>query len=417
MKPLVAVCLHDGFYGCGTGAGVANRAFLEALSTLLPPGAVDLVVLPVEISAVAAEYNADWHTQSLQLVDRVGGRVVPLENGTSGSTRWGGLPAFRVLAEHAAEILVEVLPGSGGQRLLVAHDVPFYGLSTTLPRDLVADMVVVAHSTAGIHCPADRERGSWEEHGLSAVARYGGRVAAISAHMRRHLIRDYGLPAAAVVDLPIGLGPADWRRRPPAGLALPSAAVGGFWLAMGRAVPYKGFDDLLDALVVLREAGDRAEHLVLAAVTDSGRVNDYQAHLAERIAAERLDVTLYTRFSEEIQNLLAHPALRAVVVPSRAEPFGRIPLEAYAAGAAPVVAAAAGGIAEQVIDGVTGFTAPPGDATALAAALRSALQQTPGDRAAMRSAAATVAARYDTAAAVATLLDSSGLPTSRTGGP
>ena len=57
------------------------------------------------------------------------------------------------------------------------------------------------------------------------------------------------------------------------------------------------------------------------------------------------------------------------MIPSRSEPFGRVPLEAYAAGAAPVVATTAGGLAEQVIDGVTGFTAAPADPVSLAAAI------------------------------------------------
>jgi hypothetical protein len=30
---VVAVLLHDGFYSCGTGAGVSNRRFLEVLAT------------------------------------------------------------------------------------------------------------------------------------------------------------------------------------------------------------------------------------------------------------------------------------------------------------------------------------------------------------------------------------------------
>jgi hypothetical protein len=233
VKPFIAVCLHDGFYGCGTGAGVANRAFLEALVTLLPAGAVDLAVLPVEISPAAAEYDAAWHAHSLQLVDQVGGCVIALDNGTCRATRWGGLPAFRVVAEHAAEVLIDLVPdqrsGVTGQagRLLVAHDVPFYGLSTTLPRDLLADLVVVAHSTAGVHCPDDLDRVTWEKRGLGRAARYGGRIGAISEHMRRHLTGDYELPAAAVVDLPIGLGPADWHRRPSPGFTLPAPAAGG----------------------------------------------------------------------------------------------------------------------------------------------------------------------------------------------
>lgn len=412
MKPLLAVCLHDGFYGCGTGAGVANRAFLDALNRLLSPGTVDLVVLPVEISTASVEYNADWHALSMQLVDHAGGQVIPLDNGTSGSTRWGGIGAFRVLADATAEALMS-LPIGPGRRLLVGHDVPFFGLSRTLPRELTADLVLVAHSTAGIHSPDDRERVAWEKHSLGRAARQGARVAAISAHMRRHLTRDYELPDTSVIDLPIGLTPADWQRRPPADHTVPRAARDGFWLAMGRAVRYKGFDDLLDALGILRNAGDEPEHLVLAAVTDGGRLNDYQAHLAKRIALERPNVTLRTRFSDDIQNLLAHPALRAVVVPSRAEPFGRIPLEAYAAGATPVVATAVGGIAEQVVDGRTGFTAPPGNPTALAQALRDALQQPAHERAAMRTAAAAFATRYDTATSVAAMLASEGVTGTR----
>lgn len=62
-----------------------------------------------------------------------------------------------------------------------------------------------------------------------------------------------------------------------------------------------------------------------------------------------------------------------MVVPSRTEPLGRIPLEAFAAGAAPVVATTAGGLTDTVRDGITGYTCPPADPAALADALRKAL--------------------------------------------
>lgn len=83
------------------------------------------------------------------------------------------------------------------------------------------------------------------------------------------------------------------------------------------------------------------------------------------------------------------------MVPSRAEPFGRIPLEAFVAGAAPVVATSAGGLAELVTD-QTGFAAQPSDPQSLAPALRQALNITPGDRARLRAAGRRLAAsRYD----------------------
>jgi glycosyltransferase involved in cell wall biosynthesis len=54
------------------------------------------------------------------------------------------------------------------------------------------------------------------------------------------------------------------------------------------------------------------------------------------------------------------------------EPFGLTPLEAMACGV-PVVAYAVGGLAESVIDGVTGTLVPPRDVRHLAAALRAVL--------------------------------------------
>jgi glycosyltransferase involved in cell wall biosynthesis len=64
---------------------------------------------------------------------------------------------------------------------------------------------------------------------------------------------------------------------------------------------------------------------------------------------------------------------RAVVVPSVwSDPCPTVVLEAMAAGR-PVVAAASGGIVDMVVDGVTGVLVPPGDASALARAIDSVL--------------------------------------------
>ena len=56
-------------------------------------------------------------------------------------------------------------------------------------------------------------------------------------------------------------------------------------------------------------------------------------------------------------------AIDVLVHPCDIEPFGRIAIEAMAAGR-PVVGASRGGIAESVIDGETGFLVPPGNANA-----------------------------------------------------
>jgi glycosyltransferase involved in cell wall biosynthesis len=196
-----------------------------------------------------------------------------------------------------------------------------------------------------------------------------------------------------VIDLPNGLMPSDWEPPDAEPPPLPRAASHGFILAMGRAEDHKGFDDLIDAVVLLREQGIAVPHLLLIAATDDRQLNPYQQHLAGRLAALHLEATLWTRFSHGHRQLLRHPLLRAVVIPSRVEPFGRIPLEAYAAGAAPLVSTTAGGLADLVLDGTTGFTCPPNDPHRLSAGLHRALTLSAPDVERMRVAARTFARR------------------------
>jgi glycosyltransferase involved in cell wall biosynthesis len=67
-------------------------------------------------------------------------------------------------------------------------------------------------------------------------------------------------------------------------------------------------------------------------------------------------------------------ACDVVCVPSRAEPFGRTVIEAFAVGA-PVVASAVGGICETIADGRTGFLVQFDDAEGLARALQRLLRE------------------------------------------
>jgi glycosyltransferase involved in cell wall biosynthesis len=379
-RPALIVAIHDGFYGHGTGAGRSNRAFLRVLCDLILP-CVQLTVMPIRIAPGSAEYDAAWHRETLGILDRAAGHAAPLDNGTGGRTRFGGLGNFRQASASGAARITPILDNAA-QALVVAFDAPFYGLAPLLPARHAARIVNVARATAALHAPSDHERVRWERDGLLATARAGGHIAATSRHIRQHLADAYGIPPAAITDLINGLVAGEAAPRPghDGGSLLPPAASRGFLLSYGRAEPYKGFHDLLDSLIILREAGTPVPHLVLGAVTDGPPRTRYQQRLARRIEADNLDVTLHTTFSPRFRELLAHPRLSAVIVPSRAEPFGRIPLEAYQAGASPVVATTAGGLAEIVTDGSTGYTANPGNPYSLAAAIIRALTTTPERR-------------------------------------
>jgi len=110
------------FYGCGTGAGKTNRAFLTVLTAAVQP-AVRLSVLPVRLDPASAGYDPAWHQATLALLAVAGAEVIPVDNGTSGLSRFAGLDSFRAASASAAAAISLLLTGAP-RGLIVAFDVP-----------------------------------------------------------------------------------------------------------------------------------------------------------------------------------------------------------------------------------------------------------------------------------------------------
>lgn len=92
--------------------------------------------------------------------------------------------------------------------------------------------------------------------------------------MRDHLHTVFSVPDERIVDLPNGLTADDWDVSPPGDDMLPEAARSGLMYALGRAQPYEGFDDLLDALGMLNDT--TTPHVIVAAVTETDHLTTYQ---------------------------------------------------------------------------------------------------------------------------------------------
>jgi glycosyltransferase involved in cell wall biosynthesis len=116
--------------------------------------------------------------------------------------------------------------------------------------------------------------------------------------------------------------------------------------------------------------------------------------LREALTARAATAGLPACFVGQRDDVAALLRLCAVVVlPSRQEAFGRILIEAMAAGV-PVVASAVGGIPEVCVDGVTGLLVPPEDADALAVAIALTLTDQAATQARVTAATADVHARF-----------------------
>jgi glycosyltransferase involved in cell wall biosynthesis len=147
-------------------------------------------------------------------------------------------------------------------------------------------------------------------------------------------------------------------------LGLPSDA---FVVAfIGRLSAWKGQDVFAEAIAQLDEA-------VGVVAGDQVPGTDHAAALDRQAAELGIDERLVRLgFVDDVDVVLG--AADAVVVPSkRPEPLGLVALEAAAAGV-PVVATSAGGLAEFVREARAGALVPPGDAGAVATALRAIAQ-------------------------------------------
>jgi glycosyltransferase involved in cell wall biosynthesis len=134
----------------------------------------------------------------------------------------------------------------------------------------------------------------------------------------------------------------------------------------GNIQEWKGQHVVVEALGLL--ADQAALHCVIAGgVHRAGET--YAAELRARLHALGLaDRVHLIGFRADIPDVMN--AWDVVVHASvRPEPFGRVILEGMLLGK-PVVATAAGGVPELIEDGRTGVLVPPGDAPALANALR-----------------------------------------------
>jgi glycogen synthase len=175
--------------------------------------------------------------------------------------------------------------------------------------------------------------------------------------------------------VPNGLDVADGDGfvRPEAGRALrlrhQIPAGNALLVSVGRLEANKGFADLADALATVAPGqswhwavvGDGPDRARLAA-----RVQECGIGGRVLFAGRVDDATLHAWY--DAADLFVHP--------TRYEGSSLVTLEAMLHGR-PVVATRVGGLPDKVVQGVTGWLVPPGDAPALASALDAALESRP----------------------------------------
>jgi len=215
--------------------------------------------------------------------------------------------------------------------------------------------------------------------------RDGDAFVAMSERIRQEFLAA-GVPPEKIAHLPHGVDTARFRPASPdervalrRRLGLPADALVIAWT--GRVLKGKGLETLLGAFERVAAAGPGA-HLLLVG-SGSGQALSIEDELRGRVQASGLRprVTFAGRV-DAVEDWLR--ASDVFAFPSLVEALGISLIEAAACGL-PCVGSRTGGIVDVIEEGRTGLLVPPGDAEALASALR-ALLSDPGARAAMGEA-------------------------------
>ena len=311
------------------------------------------------------------------------------------TTRTGGYAYARALLAHLGDCGVAIrhcaLPGSFPQpseadmiatigllRGTEKEDVLLIdGLAFgALPADQVATLdraiVALVHHPLGFETGlSDAMRQALIDSERAALA-CADHIVVSSETTRDALIEDFGVAANAITVAEPGTRPAtpkEMDRPAPATLHL---------LAIGSIVPRKGFDILIEALAGLR---DLDWHLRLVGSLDRSpaTAQALRSRIAASGIAHRVDLVGELGAAPLAEE---YAAADLFVLSSHYEGYGMVLAEAMTHGL-PIVTTTGGAAARTVPDGAA-LKIPPGDAPALAAALRRAA----GDAALRRQLAA-----------------------------
>ncbi|MBK9579570.1 MAG: glycosyltransferase family 4 protein [Fibrobacterota bacterium] len=144
-------------------------------------------------------------------------------------------------------------------------------------------------------------------------------------------------------------------------------------LYVGRLVPQKGVDVLIEAFRLLLQTRPKAKLVVTgSSFFENGPKTEFVRNLVEQ-ARSIQDSILFMGFLPHNRVKYLYSLADVVVFPSVwQEPFGLVAIEAMASGSC-VVASSVGGVPEVIEDNRTGFLVPPGDVVRLAAKISECL--------------------------------------------
>jgi len=243
----------------------------------------------------------------------------------------------------------------------------------------------------------DLWKGPIERYVDRKLATYSDKVVG-NSHAVVDFYKRLGVPADRLEMIYSGIADEPPPKVDPAAVRAEIGFPGDAKLALfvGRLAPQKRVDDLLKVLDLLQHV----QPDLRTAIVGDGPSRESLERLAVGLALT--DKVRFLGHRDDVPRLMA--AADVAVLPSAYEGLPNVVLEAMLQ-ARPVVATAAPGTTEVVVDGVTGVLAPVGDAPLLARALRDLVRDPDRGRALGEAGRARVLAEFRADAMVARFAD------------
>jgi len=240
--------------------------------------------------------------------------------------------------------------------------------------------------------------GYYKKHFFSTVMGWGKRVIVLSNVIARHMIEDLSVPHERIKLVPRSVDLEKFKYLDPKNKRKDDFNVG----IIGRITPLKGHAHFIKAMARISRLVPRLKIWIVGDAPVSKEA--YKEEL--QILVRRLGLWHCTEFlgtQRDIPGILEHLDL-VVLATTTHEAFGRVVVEAQAAGV-PVVATKVGGVIDIIEDGVNGFLVPPADAKSMAEAIMRIFKDTQLARELAENAYTKVKEKYNVELMVKNTLD------------
>lgn len=240
--------------------------------------------------------------------------------------------------------------------------------------------------------------GYYKKHLFSAVMGWGKRVIVLSNVIARHMIEDFAVPHERIKLVPRSVDLERFKYLDPKAKRKEDFNVA----IIGRITPLKGHLHFIKAMAKISRQVPRLKVWIVGDAPASKQ--SYKEEL--QILVRRLGLWHCTEFlgtQRDIPGILGHLDL-VVLATTTHEAFGRVVVEAQAAGV-PVVATKVGGVIDIIEDGVNGLLVPPADPKSMAEAAMRIYKDTQFAQTLAENAYAKVKAKYNLELMVKNTLD------------